>query len=191
MSKRRMGLAMMIVGIAALAAGLCLGLYNLWDDQQASVQAEALMRTVAQRQELGIDGDELELDGYRYIGTISIPAIAVSLPVQEDWSPAQMKVSPCRYVGWPNQRDFIICGHNYAAHFGRLKNLLPGDEVVFSDWAENRCRYTVLKLETLDETAVEEMESGDWDLTLFTCTLDGRQRVTVRCGLVESIMGPG
>ena len=35
----------------------------------------------------------------------------------------------------------------------------------------------------LDETSrrVEEMLSGGWALTLFTCTLGGRTRVTVRC----------
>lgn len=36
-------------------------------------------------------------------------------------------------------------------------------------------------METLPETAVEEMRAGEWDLTLFTCTYDGRARVTVRC----------
>ena len=39
----------------------------------------------------------------------------------------------------------------------------------------------VYGLETLPETAVEEMRAGEWDLTLFTCTYDGRARVTVRC----------
>ena len=42
-------------------------------------------------------------------------------------------------------------------------------------------RYTVDRVETLPETAVEEMRAGEWDLTLFTCTYDGRARVTVRC----------
>lgn len=36
-------------------------------------------------------------------------------------------------------------------------------------------------MEQLERTAIEEMESGDWDLTLFTCTVDGAARVTVRC----------
>jgi len=40
-------------------------------------------------------------------------------------------------------------------------------------------------VETLQPTAVEEMCSGDWDLTLFTCTLGGKFRVTVRCDRVE------
>jgi sortase A len=30
------------------------------------------------------------------------------------------------------------------------------------------------------------MESGDWDLTLFTCTTGGQSRITVRCVLKDS-----
>ena len=41
--------------------------------------------------------------------------------------------------------------------------------------------YTVTALEELDGTTIEAMESGDWDLTLFTCTIGGKKRVTVRC----------
>ena len=42
---------------------------------------------------------------------------------------------------------------------------------------ENRRPFGVMP----DGTAVEEMEAGEWDLTLFTCTPDSRSRVTVRC----------
>ena len=28
---------------------------------------------------------------------------------------------------------------------------------------------------------IEEMAAGDWDLTLFTCTLGGQARLTLRC----------
>ena len=35
--------------------------------------------------------------------------------------------------------------------------------------------------EILQPGDVEEMLSGGWALTLFTCTLGGRTRVTVRC----------
>ena len=41
--------------------------------------------------------------------------------------------------------------------------------------------YEVSRVEQLERTAIEEMESGDWDLTLFTCTVGGAARVTVRC----------
>lgn len=36
----------------------------------------------------------------------------------------------------------------------------------------------------LQPTAVEEMTSGEWPLSLFTCTIGGKLRVTVRCDLI-------
>ena len=41
--------------------------------------------------------------------------------------------------------------------------------------------YEVAGVEVLKGTAVEEMQAGDWELTLFTCTIGGKARVTVRC----------
>ena len=206
MTKRRIGLFMMLVGLLAALAGLGLGGYNLWDDQRAGTEAEAVLQVLVQHQdeatETAQNGDVevspqlppdpdrelpvLEVDGRRYIGTVTIPAIDVALPVQEAWDLALLKTSPCRYMGSPYRSDLIICAHNYTTHFGRLKNLLPGDEVLFTDVEGSEFRYTVAEMETLSGTAVEEMENGGWDLTLFTCTLGGQTRVTVRCNLLEN-----
>lgn len=50
-----------------------------------------------------------------------------------------------------------------------------------SPWNENVFSYNVSGMEELPGTALEEMEAGEWDLTLFTCTASGKNRVTVRC----------
>lgn len=219
MDKRRVGLLLMVIGILAVTAGLGLGGYNLWDNRRAEIQADAALDAIARyRKEIAASNlnkvpemtpelpeetppeppeepdappPVLEVDNRRYIGTVSIPAIGIVLPVQEDWSLALLRASPCRYMGSPYGRDLIICAHNYAAHFGRLKNLLPGDEVLFTDLEGAEFRYIVAELETLAGTAVEEMESGEWDLTLFTCTLGGQTRITVRCDLLENDMEAG
>ena len=205
MSKQYVGVVLMIIGISTVTAGLGLGGYNLWDNHRAGIQADAALYAIVRlweeaevtdldeipeaSSELPPDSDrELpvrEIDGHRYIGMVSIPVIDMALPVQEDWSPALLKTSPCRYMGSPYRGDLIICAHNYDTHFGRLKNLMPGDEVVFTDVEKNEFRYTVVELETLAGTAVEEMKNGEWDLTLFTCTLGGQTRVTVRCDLID------
>ena len=41
--------------------------------------------------------------------------------------------------------------------------------------------YEVMAVDVLDPYATEEMVSGEYDLTLFTCTYGGASRVTVRC----------
>ena len=40
--------------------------------------------------------------------------------------------------------------------------------------------YKMVERETLNPTDIEEMKDGDWDLTLFTCTVGGKTRVTIR-----------
>lgn len=47
--------------------------------------------------------------------------------------------------------------------------------------------YTVTVVDVLSPSAVEDMTSGDYDLTLFTCTYGGASRVTVRCDRVEGV----
>ena len=80
--------------------------------------------------------------------------------------------------------NLILCGHNYRSHFGSLKNLQEGDIVIFTDMDGNEFVYEITLLETLSSSDVEGMENGDWDLTLFTCTIGGSYRITVRCELI-------
>ena len=56
-----------------------------------------------------------------------------------------------------------------------------GDEVSFTDASGNRFEYKVAAVEALPAQSVEEMTSAEWPLSLFMCTLDGKNRVTVRC----------
>ena len=56
-----------------------------------------------------------------------------------------------------------------------------GSNVIFTDVDGNIFTYTVMVRETLMSTDVQQMESGGWDLTLFTCTAGGQNRVIVRC----------
>lgn len=123
------------------------------------------------------------IEGRYYIGVLELPTLGISLPVQTTWSESMLKASPCRYKGSAYTGDMIISGHNYTKHFSGLKNLLPGDEVVFTDANGNVFRYYVLETVIMDGTEVKRMERGsdEWDLTLFTCTYGGRSRLTVRC----------
>lgn len=121
---------------------------------------------------------------WSYIGTLSIPVIGKTLSVMDEWSYGGMKVSPGRYQGSAYTNDLIICGHNYQSHFGQLKSLVIGDEICFTDVDGNEFHYTVSTVETLDGTDIDGITAGDWDLTLFTCTIGGQQRIAVRCTLL-------
>ena len=97
------------------------------------------------------------------------------------WNTADAKKAPCRYTGSVLTDDLIIAGHSYASHFGHLKRLKPGDEVIFTNAAGIVYRYQVADQELIRGTDIDSMQAGDWPLTLFTCNYGGTMRVTVRC----------
>ena len=124
------------------------------------------------------------VEGRDYIGLLSIPALGLELPVISDWDYPALRVAPCRYAGSAYQNNLVIAAHNYASHFGRLNQLSPGDGVQFRDTEGNLFSYQVADLEILEPYDVEQMTAGGYDLTLFTCTLGGSQRLTLRCSRV-------
>ena len=200
MKRKKKGTWLMTGGLLLIAAALFLTCFNLWDERRATNSAgEALRELEAVRPEEaeatepgeaeisaylldpGREMPAVEVDGGRYIGVLEVPSLGLELPVMETWSYPNLRVAPCRYSGSAYQDDMIVAAHNYKTHFGQLKELRPGDEVRFTDTEGNVFRYAVAELETLGKYDVEEMTSGDWDLTLFTCTYGGQSRVTVRC----------
>lgn len=206
---RNKGKRLIILGLLLIVSALVLTLYNLSDEWRARQSALQAVSILEERLPIktwnGADAENAEtpagdeqttipdhilnpkmdmpvetVDGVDYIGILSIPALGLELPVISQWSYPNLKTAPCRYSGSAYLDDLIICGHNYSAHFGNLKSLLPGDEVIFTDMDGNKFRYRLAGQETLQPTAIEEMDSGDWDLTLFTCTVGGQSRVTLR-----------
>lgn len=199
--RKRTGTILVAVGLIFVISAFGLTCYNFWDNNRASQEANEVYQSISSQIPDISDAEfipdyvfnpymnmpTIEHNGYKYIGTISIPIIDLELPVMDSWSYPQLKIAPCRYSGSAYLNDLIIAAHNYTGHFGRLRNIIVGDSVVFTDADGNVFKYTVSEIETLVPTAVEEMKSGDWDLTIFTCTVGGQTRVTVRCTLDKSL----
>ncbi|MCD8161543.1 MAG: sortase [Clostridiales bacterium] len=150
----------------------------------AEAEAEAESEAGPEAEASDPQPETVELDGHAYIGILTVPALGLELPVMAEWSYAGLKIAPGRYSGSAGTGDLIICGHNYARHFGNLKYLEPGDTLSFTDLSGTVFQYAVEEVVILQPTDVDEMisqQSGAWDLTLFTCTVGGQTRVTVRC----------
>ncbi len=185
--RHRIGTLLVVLGTGCLLAALSLWAYNLWDDARAG---QTVVDTLDELEDYRDDsrdifphddGPSVFLDGYEYIGTLSVPRFGLELPVISAWSYPGLRMAPCRFTGTAETGDLVICGHNYERHFGKIKNLDPGDTVVFTDIQGRTYTYQVEEVLILQPADVEEMITGDWDLTLFTCTIGGRTRVTVRC----------
>lgn len=207
-SKTRMGNILLAAGALFLAAALLLTGSNLYETYRAGQASERLSQEVFSRIEsqsqeesspsqTALAGGEEEtpehlrnpemempveeIEGNGYIGLLEIPALGLSLPVMSEWSYPNLKLALCRYSGSAYTGNFTIAGHNYSTHFGPIGGLNAGDSITFTDMQGNCFAYEVQVVETLEATAVEDMVSEEWDLTLFTCDLSGESRVTVRC----------
>ena len=192
---------MLGAGLLLIAAALALAAYNVIDAQRAARSAAQALEALSQTTAVSATDPEqasaddapayladpempmptVSFDGNDYIGRVDIPSLGLSLPVISEWSYPRLKIAPCRYTGSAYLDNLIIAAHNYSSHFGNLNRLNTGDTVTFTDVDGNQFTYAVSLIEDLPGTAIEEMQAGEWDLTLFTCTLGGRSRVTVRC----------
>lgn len=192
------GTAWIHVGLLLIAAALFLSAYNEMASHEARNSAqqviEQLCETLPTESTAGTEapavpeylldaGREMPvqtINGRDYIGVLSIPSLELELPVISQWDYPALKVAPCRYSGSLYQDNLIICAHNYASHFGRLKTLQPGDTLLFTDMDDHVVTFQMVERETLEPDDEEAMTTGQWDLTLFTCTPGGQTRVTVR-----------
>lgn len=202
--RNKKGLILITLGILLLLGAVGLAGYNIWDENRAAESVENILRQMDTlipkpgEVELpeGMIPDYLlapkmemptvEVEENKYIGYITIPAIGIDLPVMGEWSYPNLKIAPCRYAGSAYMDDLVICAHNYAHHFGGLSQLSIGDRVEFTDVDGNLFEYSVAEKEQLNPDEAARMLSGGWDLSLFTCTLGGQYRVTIRCERVET-----
>lgn len=129
---------------------------------------------------------EVEIEGYGYVGYLSIPTLQLELPVMSECDRSRLKISPCRFAGSTKTDNLVIAGHNYTRFFGTLSRLSPGDMVYLIDMDGMLSSYEVAEVEVLAPTDIEGMISGNYALTLFTCTYDIKNRIAVRCERIEN-----
>ena len=211
--KNRIGNILKGAGLILVTAAVLLLVYNLWDGHRARESEEAILAEYLQENKKASESpdasnkeDEQNIPDYLLnpdmdmpeytlkslgdvacIGILEIPALDLELPVISSWSYSSLRLAPCRYSGSAYKGDLVIAAHNYQSHFGGLRTLPEGSEVFFTDAVGNRFSYYVAVTEALTPWSVDDMTSGEWPLTLFTCTLDSQNRVTVRCEYSEAI----
>lgn len=188
---RKIGISCIMIGVICLFASAGWSFYNQMEEEKAKQLSESLLQIAQKELEQGERGEQwkgmetIQIDGYDCMGILNIPVLEIELPVLTEWSYEKLRKAPCHYYGSYHEGDFVIAAHNYATHFGRLSELLQGDLVLFTDAVGTQHCYEVVLLETLSPTATEEMIASGFDLSLYTCTPGGGNRVTVRCKKVQ------
>jgi sortase A len=203
--RKGFGVCCIILGICCLVASVGFIVYNRWEAENAQNVSKDLLQNVREnmqnntREESSQDESveismevpqemlTTQVSGNECIGVLSIPVLELELPVLTDWDYVKLRMAPCHYFGSYYEKDFVIAAHNYRSHFGRLSELQPKDLVLFTDVSGTVHCYEVVLLETLPGNATEEMITSGFDLSLYTCTPGGANRVTVRCNTIAAL----
>lgn len=125
---------------------------------------------------------------YSILGVINIPKINSKYPIIAETSDALLKVSVCKFWGSnPNEvGNLCLVGHNYrdSRFFGKVPTLVVGDVVEITDLEGKTLKYSVYDIFTVyptDTRCTSQLTQGKKEVTLITCTDNGKQRVVVKC----------
>lgn len=189
---KKIGLFFIILGTLCLLGSVGLILYNSIEEKNGERYASLLLDEMNQKindnsihdNHIESEMDTINANGYESIGFLSIPILELELPVLNDCDDYKLKIAPCLYYGSYFEKNFVIAAHNYRSHFGRLKELKEKDLILFTDVNGKIYYYEVVLIETFSKYATEEMVTSGFDLSLYTCTVGGKNRVTVRCNKI-------
>lgn len=201
---KKAGILLTTVGAVLIISALLLFFYNRYEDYSAGREAEILLEDLVsaieatdstanptetegmtEEETLPADLPEVEIDGYAYVGYVSIPALELELPVMSEWDYSRLKIAPCRQFGSSRTDDLVIAAHNYTKHFGKLTIVEVGTDVFFTDMDGIENHYTVQRVSTLPPEDVDAVLNSGYDLVLYTCTLGGATRVVAFCERTE------
>lgn len=193
--KRKIAFIFMSVGVLFIGFAMCLLFYNNYENKKAWENSDTVIKSIRtsieeeKLKDVTVDpfDEEMkikEIDGYGYIGYLSIPALELDLPVMSEWDYSRLKISPCRYYGSTKTDNLVIAAHNYRYHFGYLGKLKAGDIITFTDMEAETRQYEVTLVEQLMPTDVDKVKDSGDDLILYTCTYGGAKRITVRCSCI-------
>lgn len=205
--RKLFGISLILIGSLLICAALAVTGRNIWQEERSGASAQQAMEQL--RQQLpestepqpeahpeaptlpGVDSPtqedalrsmpEVIIDGIGYVGYLSIPGLNLELPVIGQSSEENLELAPCRFYGTAYQKNFVIGGHRYRRHFRKLSTLGYGEIIRFTDMDGNEFTYEVTELEVIEPYQAQYLCSGDWDLSLYTCTPGGLTRVVLRC----------
>ena len=160
----KIGKIFITIGVFLIIVSASLVIYNNYEEHLAGKKSQDVLNVIKtsfdDTNQTTIINDEIKemqtinIEGYDYIGTITIPSLNLELPIMSDYDYDRLKIAPCRYYGSVYTNDLIICGHSYKTHFKYLSNLNQNDIVIFTDINGENYLYEVLEIEVLNPKEV-------------------------------------
>lgn len=129
--------------------------------------------------------------GYKVIGTISIPSINIEYPILEENTSATLKIAIVAVYPQDNRKEsvnkpgnLVLWGHNYknGTFFSDINKLTTGSKIYIKDTSGTKLEYQVYNTYTTsdsDMTYATRDTEGAREITLSTCDNEAGKRTIV------------
>lgn len=116
------------------------------------------------------------------MGTLELPSLEMEFPIQSEYSLWALETAPCRYQGENGEVErLVICGHNYKTHFGKLKEMPVGEEIIITNMDGTKYTFSINNIKIISAADFDAFQTGEWDMALFTCTVGAINRIVLFC----------
>ncbi|MCI8956695.1 MAG: sortase [Eubacterium sp.] len=186
--KKRFGKVLLAIGIVLISISVIMVIkYELQDMKSGKIIKDVLHKIEEYDAQDHDDSMLYRINDTKYIGVLNIPSLGVVLPICSEWNSENSEKGVCRYLGNIDERNLILAGHNYRSMLRSLSEIETGSEIIITDINQAEHHYTVTYTEVVGGYNSKAMISGEWDMTVFTCTIPGNTRYVVRCVLNERV----
>ena len=124
-----------------------------------------------------------QIRGRDFVALVEFPAYGVSLPVENQWDPANAAAHPCRFWGSAYDNSLIVGGVDRKGQLEICGQLDLGDKVLVTDMAGAQFSYEVVHIDRRSQVDEATMAEMDCDLILFARNSTVGNYILVRCRL--------
>lgn len=187
-NKKIISIISITLGAILVIASIGLLVYSMRgyeiDTNNAIVQIEKLMPKITQSvpQEKGNNTmSSMEIDGESYVALLEMDMYKFKMPVRSVWDEKAVEAVPCRYSGSIYNNSLVIAATDAEGQMDFVNSVNTGDRLTVTDMRGEQFSYKVVKVENSNTATDEELNTDEFDLTIFVEYSGPTDYLFIRC----------
>ena len=187
-NKKIISIISITLGAILVIASIGLLVYSMRgyeiDTNNAIVQIEKLLPKITQSvpQEKGNNAmSSMEIDGESYVALLEMDMYKFKMPVRSVWDEKAVEAVPCRYSGSIYNNTLVIAATDAEGQMDFVNSVNTGDRLTVTDMRGEQFSYKVVKVENSNTATDEELNTDEFDLTIFLEYSGPTDYLFIRC----------
>ena len=103
------------------------------------------------------------------------------MPVRSVWDEKAVEAVPCRYSGSIYNNTLVIAATDAEGQMDFVNSVNTGDRLTVTDMRGEQFSYKVVKVENSNTATAEELNTNEFDLTIFVEYSGPTDYLFIRC----------